>query len=160
MPKTFSLPILIALFLSMPTASQAQHARLVDPFLGADGGGNTFPGATLPFGMLKAGPDTGNNSANAGWTADQPVNGFSQTHVSGTGGGPKYGNVLVQPTIGDISPSEHGSARTNERASPGFYAVTLHRYKIGVEIASARRSAIYRFTYPASQHANLLIDAG
>jgi predicted alpha-1,2-mannosidase len=160
MPKTFSLPILIALFLSMSAASQAQHARLVDPFLGADGGGNTFPGATLPFGMLKAGPDTGNNSANAGWTADQPVNGFSQTHVSGTGGGPKYGNVLVQPTIGDISPSEHSSTRTNERASPGFYAVRLDRYKIGVEIASARRSAIYRFTYPASQHANLLIDAG
>src|ERR1700761_5709724 len=117
MPKIFSLPLLVVLYLSLPAASQAQHARFVDPLLGADGGGNTFPGATLPFGMLKAGPDTGDNSANAGWTPDKPINGFSQMHVSGTGGGAKYGNVLVQPTVGAVLPADHGSARAHEHAS-------------------------------------------
>jgi predicted alpha-1,2-mannosidase len=155
-----------ALLLCLPTVLHAQYGRFVDPFLGSAGGGNTFPGATLPFGMLKAGPDTGNNTANSGWTADQSINGFSQTHVSGTGGGAKYGNILIQPTTGEVLPVDHGSARSNERATPGFYGVRLTRYNIGVEIASARRSAIYRFTYPAASQtnlaprANLLIDAG
>jgi predicted alpha-1,2-mannosidase len=138
----------------------AQHAQYVDPFLGSDGGGNVFPGATVPFGMLKAGPDTGSNSANSGWTPDQPINGFSQTHVSGTGGGAKYGNILVQPTTGDLLPFDHSSLRSDERATAGFYGVTLNRYNIAVEIASARHSAIYRMTYPAASHANLLVDAG
>jgi predicted alpha-1,2-mannosidase len=135
-------------------------ALLIDPLLGSDGGGNVFPGVSLPFGMLKAGPDTGDNTANAGWTATSPITGFSQTHVSGTGGGAKYGNVLVQPTVGDVLVGDHGSARSNERASVGFYGVTLSRYNVGVEIAGARRSAIYRFTYPTTAEANLLIDAG
>ncbi|HEY4358568.1 MAG TPA: GH92 family glycosyl hydrolase [Acidobacteriaceae bacterium] len=159
MPRFVLLPCLLTglFFLG---AAQAQHVRFVDPLLGADGGGNTFPGATLPFGMLKAGPDTGDNTANAGWTPDQRINGFSQMHVSGTGGGAKYGNVLVQPTVGAIAPGDHGSARADEHASAGFYSVDLTRYHVRVELASARRSAIYRFTYPASTEANLLIDAG
>ncbi len=149
-----------ALLLLFPASSEAQHAHFVDPFLGSAGGGNVFPGATLPFGMLKAGPDTGDNSANSGWTPDQPINGFSQTHVSGTGGGAKYGNILVQPTTGPILPRDHGSLRSQEHASAGFYGVNLSRYNIAVEIAPARRSAIYRFTYPAAVTANLLFDVG
>lgn len=146
--------------LCLPADLHAQHARFVDPFLGSSGGGNVFPGATVPFGMLKAGPDTGDNTANAGWTPDQAINGFSQTHVSGTGGGAKYGNILIQPTTGPITPQEHASGRSNERATAGYYGVTLTRYNIGVEIASARRTAIYRIVYPAVSQANLLFDAG
>ncbi len=158
--KASHVLFLIGLVLCLCSGLEAQHAKFVDPFLGADGGGNVFPGATLPFGMLKAGPDTGANDTNSGWSPDQPINGFSQTHVSGTGGGAKYGNILVQPTTGTIEPLDHGSARRNERAIPGYYGVTLSRYNIGVEIASARRTAIYRITYPAATQANLLIDAG
>jgi predicted alpha-1,2-mannosidase len=158
--KTPSILPLLVLLLFLPAGGRAQHSRLVDPFLGSDGGGNVFPGATLPFGMLKAGPDTGDNTANAGWTPDQPINGFSQTHATGTGGGAKYGNILLQPTTGEILPQDHGSPRSGEHASPGFYAVTLSRFHIGVELASARRTAIYRFTYPKSSKANILIDAG
>ena len=148
------------LFLSFVHGAVAQNARLVDPVLGADGGGNTFPGATLPFGMLKAGPDTGGNNANSGWTAQLPINGFSQTHVSGTGGGPKYGNILVQPTTGAVTPADSNSPRHNERATAGFYGVKLTRYDVDVEIAGARRSAIYQFVYPASDKSNLLFDVG
>jgi len=140
--------------------ARAQQASQIDPFIGADGGGNTFPGAVVPFGILKAGPDMGDSTGNAGWLPGKPINGFSQTHISGSGGGAKYGNVLIQPTIGDILPADHDSVATAEHAAAGSYGVTLSRYNIGVEIASARRAALYRFTYPAATHANLLIDVG
>ena len=68
--------------------------------LGADKGGNVFVGPTLPFGMAKPGPDCGDNEGNSGWKASGNLNGFSQLHVSGTGGGPKYGNILIQPIMG------------------------------------------------------------
>ena len=91
-PRTLrnSLAAFLLVFSICSTQSlylHSQQAAQVDPFLGVDGGGNTFPGALVPFGMVKAGPDMGDNSANAGWVAGQPINGFSQTHVSGTGGG-------------------------------------------------------------------------
>jgi predicted alpha-1,2-mannosidase len=149
-----------ALLLLVPAGLLAQNARHVDPFLGTDGGGNTFPGAVLPFGMVKAGPDTGDNTANAGWTPDKPINGFSQTHVSGTGGGAKYGNILIQPTTGEFLPQDHSSDRASEHASAGSYGVTLTRFHVTVDIAAARRAALYQFTYPASDQANILIDAG
>ena len=81
------------------SAVQAQHWQLVDPRIGSVGVGRTFPGPSMPFGMVKPGPDCG-VLPNAGW-APMPaaVTGFTQTHVSGTGGGQKYGNVLVQPAF-------------------------------------------------------------
>src|SRR5947209_13715719 len=152
--------IAAGLVLILSFAASAQVARYVDPFLGAEGGGNVFPGATLPFGMVKAGPDMGNNNGNAGWLADGDINGFSQTHVSGTGGGAKYGNILVQPTVGAIVSSGYGSPRENEQAAVGFYRVMLKRYNTAAEVTVAPRAALYRFTYPQSSDANILIDAG
>src|SRR5262249_29519682 len=81
--------------------------------------------------------------------------GFSQTHVSGTGGGARYGNLLVQPTTGTVTPLEMYSPRADERASAGFYAVTLPRYGVCGQIAAARRSAIYEFHYPDGSQNNL-----
>ena len=139
----------------------AGHAEFIDPLLGAAGGGNVFPGPVVPFGMMKPGPDMfrgEGRDANAGWDESAPIRGFSQTHVSGTGGGDKYGNILVTPTTGAVTPADHDSPRANERASAGFYGVTLARYNVGVEITAARHSAIYRFRYPAGAAANLLVD--
>jgi predicted alpha-1,2-mannosidase len=141
----------------------AQYARVVDPLLGTVGGGNVFPGAVVPFGMIKAGPDMTNDvgiNPNSGWNDSGPIQGFSQTHLSGTGGGAKYGNVLVQPTTGDLSPLDSLSSRADEKASAGYYAIKLARYNIGVEITAGRRSAIYRFRYPEGVPANLLFDVG
>jgi predicted alpha-1,2-mannosidase len=138
-----------------------QFARSVDPFLGVAGGGNVFPGPSVPFGMIKPGPDMAvseDQDANSGWNSTGDIRGFSQTHVSGTGGGPKYGNILVQPTIGDPSPLDSQSPRANEQASAGLYSVTLARFDIGVEITAARRAAIYRFRYLQNAQANLLFD--
>jgi predicted alpha-1,2-mannosidase len=152
--------IATGLLLFFSSGGSAQVTKYVDPFLGTEGGGNVFPGATLPFGMVKAGPDMGNNNGNAGWLAEGYINGFSQTHVSGTGGGAKYGNILVQPTIGAVTSLGYGSPRENEQAAVGFYRVTLKRYNTVVEVTAAPRAALYRFTYPESSDANILIDAG
>jgi len=143
------------------SAAQSGIAGFVDPLLGVAGGGNVFPGAAVPFGMIKPGPDMvapEGHDANAGWNADGDIRGFSQTHVSGTGGGAKYGNILVEPTTGEMEPLYPNSPRADEKASAGLYSVTLARTGIGVEITAARRSAIYRFQYPAGGKANLLFD--
>jgi predicted alpha-1,2-mannosidase len=150
------LPVLLL----VPFA-HGQFASLVDPMLGVSGGGNVFPGPTVPFGMIKPGPDMaprGMNDPNAGWNDNGAIRGFSQTHISGTGGGAKYGNILVQATTGAPAPLDSLSPRADEKASAGYYGVTLARYGIGVEITAARRSAIYRFRYPQSGAANLLFD--
>ena len=143
--------------LTLPKRANAKH---VDPFLGVDGGGNTFPGPTLPFGMIKPGPDieSGGNDWNAGWAPTGDILGFSQTHVSGTGGGAKYGNILVQPTVGAPAATENGSPRSREEASIGLYQVTLSRYPVDVRISAARRTALYQFTYPKTTQANLTFD--
>jgi predicted alpha-1,2-mannosidase len=150
--------------------NRAQNARFVDPMLGAAGGGNTFPGATLPYGMVKPGPDMGlnvelrlpegdrRNNGNAGWMETGEINGFSQTHVSGTGGGCKYGNILVQPTLGEVQTLGYGSSRGGEVTSAGYYKVRLERYQIETEITAARRTAVYRFTYPKAGKRNLMFD--
>jgi predicted alpha-1,2-mannosidase len=152
--------LLLALVLILPRA-QAQHAHFVDPFLGAAGGGNVFPGPVLPFGEIKPGPDMDRGpgrDANAGWWETGNIRGFSQTHVSGTGGGSKYGNILVTATIGQPAPSDSESPRAEEHATAGYYSVTLARYGIHAEITAARRAAIYRFSFPQGQQANLLFD--
>ena len=150
------LPIML-----LVSFAHAQSAQFVDPFLGASGGGNVFPGPVVPFGMIKPGPDMAaapGHDPNAGWDAKDDIRGFSQTHVSGTGGGAKYGNILVIPTTGDPAPLDAASPRADEHASAGFYSVTLARYGVGVEITASRRSAIYRFRYPAEAQSNLLFD--
>ena len=170
MEKTlkFSFRLLLALVpvLLLAPGLRGQHAAdpaaNIDPLLGVAGGGNVFPGPAVPFGMIKPGPDMAalpGHDANAGWNEKDDIRGFSQTHVSGTGGGDKYGNILVLPTTGDIEPMDSTtSPRANEKASAGLYSVTLARYGIGVEITAARRSAIYRIRYPKGAEANLLFD--
>lgn len=136
----------------------AQATRFVDPRIAAGGDGATIPGPAMPFGMIKPGPDVGRNNENSGWSATGDINGFSQTHVSGTGGGPKYGNILIQPTVGEVQSTAYGSPRKAEQIVLGSYAVTLSRYNVRTEIAASSRAAIYRFTYPTTGKANILFD--
>ena len=124
------------------SAVQAQHWQLVDPRIGSVGVGRTFPGPSMPFGMVKPGPDCG-VLPNAGWAPmPAPVTGFTQTHVSGTGGGQKYGNVLVQPAFLKQRPHEGASPtltfdpceqlREREEILPGLYSTT---YQNGITTA-------------------------
>lgn len=128
--------------------------------LGADKGGNVFVGPTLPFGMAKPGPDYGNNQGNAGWRATGDLNGFSQLHVSGTGGGPKYGNILVQPQADKADPANASAPREDEHAEVGYYSVKLGGSGIKAEVTTARRTPVYRFTYPDNKERTLLVNVG
>jgi predicted alpha-1,2-mannosidase len=87
------------------------------------------------------------------------VSGFSQTHVSGTGGGPKYGNILIQPFCGESNGISQESLRKSETIQPGYYATT-YTNGIKTEITTSRRASFYRFTYPKQQLRRLLVDAG
>jgi len=148
---------LLAVFISV---ARAQSAANIDPMLGVDGGGNVIIGPAVPYGMAKPGPDMAPSTSNAGWNANGDILGFSQTHVSGTGGAAKYGNVLILPTTGIVTPTHAASPRINEHASASYYSVGLSRYNVQAEITATRRTAIYRFTYPAAEQANLLFDVG
>ena len=129
--------------------SLAQVWQYVDPRIGSEGVGRTFPGPSMPFGMCKPGPDC-TVKPNAGWAKmPEVVTGFSQTHVSGTGGGQKYGNILIQPGCTE-------QKRVSEEFSLGYYATTFES-GIRTEITTSDRCAFYRIHYPKS--GSLLIDA-
>ncbi len=136
----------------------------VDPLIGTAGGGNTFPGASLPFGMIQWSPDTGPDA----WYryTDHRIYGFSMTHLSGAGC-PLYGDFPVLPITGQLtaSPAEEIRAYTQpfshqqEKAQPGYYAVTLAD-GVRVELTVTQRAGIARFYFPAGKAARLLINAG
>src|SRR5215210_1441322 len=149
-------------------AAQGRSTRLtsyVDPFVGADGGGNTVPGAAVPFGFANPSPDTApdpdpNSWATSGYESDRPIIGFSQTHVSGTGGESKYGNFRVTPQAGEVNPKELASPKRDEQAEPGYYAVTLTKPDVRVELTTTRLVAVHRYTFPPAPRVHLIIDAG
>ncbi len=158
------LSFLFALLLQPLAAAPAEHGglcRWVDPRIGSEGLGRTFIGPSMPFGMVKPGPDC-LSMPNAGWAPmPEAVRGFSQTHVSGTGGGQKYGNVLIQPILHADTPLTHpllmpdGSVRhlpvyaqqrTAEELSLGYYRCT-YQNGITTEITTAARCALYRVSH-------------
>ncbi|UCD85989.1 MAG: GH92 family glycosyl hydrolase, partial [Deltaproteobacteria bacterium] len=179
-------PVLFVLILSLAAflvcgdnGEQTDIVPLIDyvnPFIGTGGVGygvgSTFPGPTLPFGMVKLSPDTtdqGNRPdfAHCGgyWYRDPEIRGFTHTHFSGTGAA-DYGNILLMPTlgIGDQKTLEEGYRSTyrhdTEAASPGYYAVTLDNYSIRVELTATEHAGYHRYTFPESDEAYVLIDVG
>ncbi len=147
-------------FCTLSAYAQMSLTKYVDPFIGTENGGNVFPGVAVPFGMVKLGPDCGNNDNNSGYYSDQDINGFSHTHVSGTGGGAKYGNILVVPQCGDLLVSQYSSPRTNEVSMPGYYSAQLSRYHIKAELTSTHSVGFHRYTFPDDQLKTILIDVG
>ena len=137
------------------SGARAQTLSDVDVFIGAEGGGNTVPGAGVPFGFVSISPDTTHGDSNGydGWA---PLVGFSATHVSGTGGASKYGNFRVTPTTGPVDPKNLAFHRTHEAASPGLYSVDLPQ--IHVDLTATRMVAVERYAFTGLDPANLLID--
>jgi putative alpha-1,2-mannosidase len=104
------------------------YTQYVDPFIGTSATGHTFPGATVPFGMVQLSPETGNFGWNycSGYRyEDKVITGFAHTHLSGTGG-VDLGDVLFFPFQGK-TPDKFvsGFSKSTEKASPGYYTVTL-----------------------------------
>ena len=130
------------------------YSRYVDPRIGSEGLGRTFPGPCMPYGMAKPGPDAV-TMPNAGWAPiPEPVKGFSQMHVSGTGGGQKYGNILIQPYLDS---KEIIQKRVDEKISLGYYVCTFEN-GIRTEITASERCAFYRLDFGKKQKGKLLID--
>jgi predicted alpha-1,2-mannosidase len=186
--------LLCLLLLALPgTASTvlAQTASpydTVDPMIGTGPDGHTYPGATVPFGMVQLSPDTQIRDFRqsykwaAGYSyADTTILGFSATHFSGSGHS-DLGDFLIQPIAGDVrlnpgSVDQPGEAtvdptvagptaggyrsqfsHTTEVAHPGYYAVTLADYGIRAELTTTERVAVSRYTFPADKPAHLLLD--
>src|SRR5215510_10366472 len=130
----------------------------VDPFIGTGGHGHTFPGPSLPFGMIQPGPDTrltGWDSCGGYHYSDTRIFGFSHTHLSGTGI-PDYTDILLMPTTGDVRLNNgadgapgYSSAfsHADEQASPGYYAVTLQDYGVRAELTTTLRAGLHRYTF-------------
>ena len=150
---------------------QEDLTQFVDPFIGTGGHGHTFPGATMPFGMVQLSPDNGTT----GWDwcsgyhySDSSLIGFSHTHLSGTGGA-DYGDILLQPFSGDIK-WEPGSkanpdagyrsrySHQRESASPGYYQVYLDDHKVNVELTATQHTGLHRYKYDASGLARVMLD--
>ena len=162
----------LLLALSQALAAQARWTRYVDPFVGTGGHGHTFPGASVPFGMVQLSPDTrltGWDGCSGYHYSDSVVYGFSHTHLSGTGVS-DYGDVLFMPTAGPVylkaTDGEGGTkegyasrfSHRNETASPGYYAVRLDDENIFAELTATKRAGLHRYTYPSTAQANLILD--
>jgi predicted alpha-1,2-mannosidase len=171
-----------ALLFWLPGAAVAQNApsaqsklALVDPFIGTGPDGHTFPGATVPFGMVQLSPDTQIRPFKQSykWASgyryeDTTILGFSHTHFSGSGHS-DLGDVLLQPISGDvrlepgdIDKPESGYrsrfSHQQERAEPGYYAVDLLDYGIHAELTATARVGVHRYTYLAGKPAHVLVD--
>ena len=151
------LLILIALA-SCHRQSSVDPAAFVDPFIGTGGHGHTFPGATVPFGMMQFSPDTRMNDWDgcSGYhTSDNAILGFSTTHLSGTGCS-DYGDFRFTPAVGDqvCASFQHD----NEDARAGYYAVLFDQPQVKVELTTGFRVGMMRLTFPQAKDARLLLN--
>lgn len=140
-------------------AMASDHAGDVDPFIGVDWYGEVFPGATVPFGMVKLGPDIrgfDGRVAKTGYQSTGEVLGFSHLHLSGGAG--KYGNVLVMPVSGPLDPADIRSPRSEENAHPGYYETYLSRYRVKAQLTASRRVGVHRYTFDRAGQAHLTVD--
>jgi predicted alpha-1,2-mannosidase len=131
----------------------------VRPFVGTENFGNTFPGASAPFGMVQVSPDTGGQG---GYDYKQSsIYGFSQTHLSGVGCG-VAGELPIMPTTGPVTSVNPTSAYSHddEEASPGYYRVGLSTYGINAELTATPRTGWQRYTFPSTGQANVLFNTG
>lgn len=145
--------------------AQKDLTKLVNPFIGTGGHGHTYPGATMPFGMVQLSPDTrlkGWDGCSGYHYSDNAIYGFSHTHLNGTGI-EDYCDILLQPSVGkyEWKNEEYKSAfsHENEKAYPGFYAVKLDKHNINVELTATVRTGLHKYSFPkGTTEGNVLID--
>ena len=153
------------------TSTSQDYTNFVNPFIGTGGHGHTYPGVVVPNGMIQPSPDTRIyqwDACSGYYYDDATINGFSHTHLSGTGCG-DYGDVLLMPTVGKQDYHAMGTesqqmayasafSHQNEEAQPGYYSVMLDRYQVKAELTATKRAAIHRYTFPESAEAGFILD--
>jgi len=162
-----NLVLLIAVIIAGIQSLVAQNkdfSAYVNPFIGTGGHGHTYPGATMPFGMVQLSPDTRLN----GWDgcsgyhySDSVIYGFSHTHLNGTGCS-DYGDILLMPTSGKVDLKGYAYAskfsHKNEKASPGFYSVKLDKDNINVDLTVTKRAGLHKYDYSGTTQNNVILD--
>lgn len=174
--------ILLSILCLCTLAAAQSHSDYVNPFIGTDGMGHTFPGACVPFGGVQLSPDTDTIPHNiagvyqpevyetcAGYRYSDPtIVGFSHTHFSGTGHS-DLGDILVMPATGEVklnpgtaSDPDSGYrsrfSHDGEKATPGYYEVTLADYGIRAQLTATQRAGIHKYTFPEGRDGHIVID--
>ena len=145
---------------NQPTQTSIDYTQSVNPFIGTDFTGNTYPGAQAPFGMVQLSPDNGL----PGWDRisgyfypDSTIAGFSHTHLSGTGAGDLYDLIFMPVTLPYKENPQGGLgiyslfSHNDEEASAGYYRVKLQDYNINVELTATPRCGVQRYTFPKAE---------
>jgi len=182
----FKYIVSFLLTLVLFTQNQAQNKSypidFVNPFIGTQRMGHTFPGATVPFGMVQLSPDTDTVSYEksgkynpdvyaycAGYQYDDPtIVGFSHTHFSGTGHS-DLGDILIMPVSGKLklnpgtalNPASGYRSRfdhANENAAPNYYQVKLQDYDINAELTASTRVGFHRYAFSDTSQNYLILD--
>jgi len=147
----------------VPGNKKVDLIAYVDPFIGTDFHGHTYPGPVMPHGMIQVGPDTKLN----GWDAssgyhygDSIIYGFSHTHLSGTGIG-DMGDFLLLPFTGELTEKPVAVfKKSEEQAKIGYYAVKFSNYNVEAELTSTTRVGLHRYSFGADDNKRLLVDVG
>lgn len=162
--------------------SSANYIQYVNPLIGTQKMGHTFPGATVPFGAVQLSPDTDQQPHNIGGKYnpdaykycagyqydDETIVGFSHTHFSGTGHS-DLGDFLIMPTVGELNlePGDKNDSSTgfrskfsheNETAEPNYYKVLLEDDNILAEMTTTTRVGFHQYTFPESDNAHIILD--
>lgn len=151
-----------------PAVTTSALTEYVNPFIGTGGHGHTYPGATMPYGMMQLSPDTrldGWDGCSGYHYSDDVIYGFSHTHLSGTGVS-DYGDILLMPTHKPIlnngaNGKEGYSSKfshDNESASPGYYEVHLDDTDIDVRLTVTERAGIHEYRFRESENQYVILD--
>ena len=149
----------------LTSLAQQNYSQYVDPMIGTGGHGHTFPGVTVPFGMVQLSPDTridGSWDGCSGYhNSDSIIYGFSHTHLSGTGCS-DYGDIMLMPMMGlsswDNKIYSSKYSHKNEKARAGFYSVKLDDDNIDVELTSTTRVGFHKYTFNKDGDASIILD--
>lgn len=174
MVKTVKVYLLGGLMSALGQSVQAQTAQApdprrpvdyVNPFIGTADHGHTYPGATVPFGMVQLSPDNGRS----GWDwcsgynyGDSVIAGFSHLHLSGTGIGDLC-DISVMPSIGVLPGTgkiTSSFSHDREIAEPGYYAVLLKDFGVWAELTTTLHAGMHRYIFPASGNSMIRFDLG
>jgi predicted alpha-1,2-mannosidase len=182
MKKIFVCFVVLALQLNLMAQKSENYIQYVNPLIGTQKMGHTFPGATVPFGAVQLSPDTDNQpyAINGKYNPnvykycagyqydDKTIVGFAHTHFSGTGHS-DLGDFLIMPTVGDLQlePGEKSNPKSgfrsafsheNEIAEPNYYRVRLDDHDILAEMTTTERVGFHQYTFPQSDNAHIILD--
>lgn len=160
----FLILIIFCVNTLLSLSQKQNYTKYVNPFIGTDGHGHTYPGAQLPFGFMQLSPDTrldGWDGCSAYHYSDSIIYGFSHTHLSGTGCS-DYGDILLMPATNIKTPEKYSFAslfsKQTEKASPGFYSVHLEKPNVLVELTATERCGMHKYRFPKKSEPLVFLD--